>query len=330
MSSHMKESRPKSARRAIALEREEKLCLYEELHAQGACSLSLFKTLKISQATYYRWKRAYGSKGLNGLLPKSRRPHKVRAKEVLTKSMITKIKDLRNENPMFGEAKIHALLGRGGISISQSSVKRALKYLMGRNLVVPVVVLKCAKERKQLRDFRQSHSKRLPKDYRAQLQIDHTLVNLHGKEIKQFVAVEKHTRLCISKAYLSADSINATDFLNKVLKQFPVPVEDVQVDGGPEFRAEFEKACQRKTLPLFVLPPNSPKINGKVERLNQTWKDEFYLMNYNDLNISIEELNKRIDKWQKYYNEERPHRALKDENNRLLTPIQYFYYSHIY
>jgi transposase InsO family protein len=73
-----------------------------------------------------------------------------------------------------------------------------------------------------------------------------------------------------------------------------------------------------------VLPPRSPKINGKVKRLNETWKDEFYLIHYNDLSANLEELNRQIDDWQKYYNEERLHRALKDENNNLFTPIEYF------
>jgi transposase len=253
--------RTNNMRRAIALEREETLCLYKELHAQSTCSLSLSKTLKISSATYYRWKRAYGSKGLTGLLPKSIKPHRVRTREVLTQSMITKIKKLRNQNPMYSRAKIHALLLRSGITISQSSVNRTLKDLMSRNLVVPVVVLKCAKERKLIRDFKQSHSKRLSKNY-----LDHTLLNLRGIEIKQFVAVEKHTRYCVSKAYANVHSANTADFLNKVITQLPMPLEDIQVDGGTEFRAEFEKACKDKILPLFVLP----EINGKIERLNQT------------------------------------------------------------
>ena len=32
----------------------------------------------------------------------------------------------------------------------------------------------------------------------------------------------------------------------------------VQVDGGNEFAAEFEQACQQRGLHLFVLPPRSP------------------------------------------------------------------------
>ena len=47
-------------------------------------------------------------------------------------------------------------------------------------------------------------------------------------------------------------------------------------DGGSEFAAEFEEACQQKQLPLFVLPPKSPKLNGHVERSHRTHNEEFY------------------------------------------------------
>jgi hypothetical protein len=34
----------------------------------------------------------------------------------------------------------------------------------------------------------------------------------------------------------------------------PFPVKAIQVDGGAEFMAEFESACEKKGLRLFVLP----------------------------------------------------------------------------
>jgi hypothetical protein len=42
------------------------------------------------------------------------------------------------------------------------------------------------------------------------------------------------------------------------------------VDGGGEFAAAFEQACQQKELLLFVLPPKSPKLNAHVERSHRT------------------------------------------------------------
>jgi hypothetical protein len=43
----------------------------------------------------------------------------------------------------------------------------------------------------------------------------------------------------------------------------PFPIRALQIDGGPEFAAEFEQACQQRGLHLFVLPPRSPKLNGR-------------------------------------------------------------------
>jgi putative transposase len=56
----------------------------------------------------------------------------------------------------------------------------------------------------------------------------------------------------------------------------PFPIRALQVDGGSEFAAEFEQACQTRRLPLFVLPPRSPKLNGHVERAQRTHNEEFY------------------------------------------------------
>ncbi len=55
----------------------------------------------------------------------------------------------------------------------------------------------------------------------------------------------------------------------------PFRIAALQVDGS-EFAAEFEQACQARSLPLFVLPPRSPKLNGHVERAHRTHNEEFY------------------------------------------------------
>jgi hypothetical protein len=69
---------------------------------------------------------------------------------------------------------------------------------------------------------------------------------------------------------------SAARFLETLLERLPFPVRALQVDGGSEFAAEFEQACQQKQLPLFVLPPQSPKLNAHVERSHRTHNEEFY------------------------------------------------------
>ena len=87
-----------------------------------------------------------------------------------------------------------------------------------------------------------------------------------------------------------------------------------------EFRKYFEEACKELNIPLFVLPPYSPKYNGRIERSNRTIREEFYnnkkllencitRADYND------KLKEYIDK----YNNYRPHQALDFK-----TPMEYY------
>lgn len=50
----------------------------------------------------------------------------------------------------------------------------------------------------------------------------------------------------------------------------PFPLRSIQVDGGSEFMADFEDACEALGIPLHVLPPRRPQWNGCVERANRS------------------------------------------------------------
>ncbi|MDP1702095.1 MAG: integrase core domain-containing protein [Aestuariivirga sp.] len=80
--------------------------------------------------------------------------------------------------------------------------------------------------------------------------------------------------------------------------------------------AEFEEACEKRAIKLFVLLPKSPKLNGAVERCNGTRRYEFY--ETYDLPTSVEALNPILDSFQHLYNHYWPHGALAG-----LTPNQY-------
>jgi transposase InsO family protein len=82
----------------------------------------------------------------------------------------------------------------------------------------------------------------------------------------------------------------------------------LQVDGGSEFAAEFELACQQKELPLFVLPPKSPKLNAHVERSHRTHNEEFYQVQADS--DQVPRLNHQLRSWEHTYNCVRPHQSL--------------------
>ena len=59
---------------------------------------------------------------------------------------------------------------------------------------------------------------------------------------------------------------------------------------------------------MFVLPTNSPKLNGYVERAHLTHTEEFYEVT--DSSFNIAELNSELLVWEKVYNIVRPHQSL--------------------
>ena len=80
--------------------------------------------------------------------------------------------------------------------------------------------------------------------------------------------------------------------------------------------ADFETACQRDRVRLFVLPPRSPKLNGCVERANRTHTEEFWECYDGDLDLLA--VQAALRNWEHVYNTFRPHQALG-----YLTPLQF-------
>jgi putative transposase len=99
-------------------------------------------------------------------------------------------------------------------------------------------------------------------------------------------------------------------------KKGPFPVKAIQVDGGSEFMAEFETACQAKGVALYLLPSRSPQMNGASERCNGAWRYEF--CETYELPSGVEQLNPILESYQHLYNNHRPHGALDG-----MTPAQY-------
>lgn len=309
-----------NSKRPILLKRKKIIEDWLELKSKGVDDDTLQRIFKISRATFFRWNRGFKSRGLYGLMPKSTRPIHVRQPSVLTNSILAKIRAFREAYPFYGKVKIHALCLKHGISLSQASVGRALHYFMKKDLITPIPILKCSKERKFIRKFTNSYSQRLPKHHKSPIQLDHTIINLRGTEHRVFVAYDTFSKFALCKSYKHATSNNASDFLNLLLKHWPYKPTELQVDGGSEFRASFELSCKTNNIKLFVLPPRSPKLNAGVERYNQTLQDEYFLPNYNELPTQVDLLNQKLFEWQKYYNESRPHRSLLDKCGVPISP----------
>jgi transposase InsO family protein len=223
------------------------------------------------------------------------------------------VERLRLDFPMWGKAKIGPLARELGFCVSDATVGRILSELIKRGRV-PAAPDLLRKIGPRSAPKKRPYAVRKPNHVAFEkpgdvVQIDTLSISiLPGQAIKQFTAYDPFAKWTVAKPYKRATAKNAADFLARVRAQMPDPVKAVQIDGGSEFMAEFEQACADAKIPLYVLPPRSPKLNGAVERCNGAWRYEFYACS--DLPLDINKIAERVDAFQRLYNNHRPHGAL--------------------
>lgn len=262
-----------------------------------------------SRATVYRWLKRYDPTDLRSLRPRSRRPHRTR-KQQWTPAQEQAVRDLRHRYPREGKAKLHYRLRTAGLRLAESTIGRILASLKRRQLLTEPHAVRERKRRPQ-----RPYATRVPKDKRqptepgAMVQLDTMhLRPLPNVERRQFSAIDVVSRCAVFGVRASATAGTATAFLDELISRMPVPIQAIQVDGGAEFMAGFERACEQRDIALYVLPPRSPKLNGRVERLNGTARREFWECYGGDLDLPT--LQDALLAFETEYNTERPHQAL--------------------
>jgi len=271
----------------------------------GLSALAAARIVGVPRATLYRWEKR--------LEPRSCRPHRLR-RPAWSPALVQAVEELRADNPMWGKRKLTVLLRREGFAVSISTIGRILRHLMARGVVTPVPILRRKPGGRRFRLIGKHHARRLPKGLKPSrpgeiVQVDTMFVSpAPGRAHKHFTAYDPVARWTVAGVAGRASANLAAGFLDKLLADMPFTVSGIQVDGGSEFRADFERACQAKGIDLYVLPPKRPQLNGAVERCNGAWRYEFYAAY--DLPHRLDRLQPFLDAFAHRYNHHRPHDAL--------------------
>ena len=308
-----------------SLEKKIKILDFEKKHGLEAT----IEAFEVSRASIYIWKKKLKENNSKiECLKNKAKGGSYRVSKVCKKT-IKYIETLRNEKGKIGKEKIEHLLKSNGIdNISASTVGRILKKLKEEKRIdqnEQKVRINGATGKLVAKQKKKTRKKRLIDKYFSKanevgnLQID-TIVEIRDGIRKYIIqAIDVYSRICFSYAYSSASSLIAKDFFIKLQKVLPYKVKRVQVDNGSEFEKDFSKHLSELNISIFKTYPKSPKMNAKVERLNRTTQEEFYLRYKSLLWDNIEAFNKKLVKWVLWYNTERPHWSLK-----FLSPLKFY------
>ena len=290
----------------------------DHYEAHGRNAAFTCRHFGISRQTFYRWRRRYEPHRLESLEERSHRPRRVR-QPTWSRELVLAVLHLREEYPRWGKDKLVVLLRRQGWVASTSMVGRILARLKARG-VLREPPRAGISTRKRL--WRRPYAIRKPKGYAVRepgdlVQVETLDVRpLPGVVLKHFTARDVVSRWDVVEAHTRATATTAAGFLNALQTRMPFPIKAIQVDGGSEFQAGFEQACQQRDILLFTLPPRSPKLNGHVERAQRTHTEEFYEVV--EFSLEVATLNQELQAWEHTYNTVRPHQALG-----YLTPQQF-------
>ncbi len=272
----------------------------------------------ISRQSFYRWKHRYNPYHLATLEDRSHRPRRLR-QPTWSRELELAVLHLREQRPRWGKDKLAPLLRTRRWEVSTSMVGRILRRLKARGVLREPLRSGVSTHKRQ---WQRPYAVRKPKGYQVQapgdlVQVDTLDVRpLPGVIFKHFTARDVVSRWDVLEAHTRATATTAVGFLDALQSRMPFAVKAIQVDGGSEFQAAFEQACQNRGIQLFVLPPRSPKLNGCVERAQRTHTEEFYEVT--DFPLQMPALNQQLLAWEHTYNTIRPHQALG-----YLTPRQF-------
>jgi len=304
------------------------LNLAEELgNISKAC-----KVMGVSRDSFYRYKELSEKGGLDALINKSRKvPNpKNRVDESTEKEVVAHA----IEQPAHGQTRTSNELRKKGVFVSPNGVRsiwlrnnlenfkkrlRALEEKVAQDGIILSDSQVAALEKKKQDDISCGEIETAHPGYLGS-QDTFYVGNLKGVgRIYQQTFVDTYSKIAFAKLYTTKTPITAADMLNdKVLPFFgenELPMLRMLTDRGTEYCGRVEHHDYQLYLAVNDIEHTKtkamhPQTNGICERFHKTILNEFYQVTFRKkLYSSLEELQKDLDEWINYYNNERTHQG---------------------
>lgn len=260
--------------------------------AKRQASLHAMTRLKVSE------RRAAKVLGLNRST-KRYKPHP-RDDEELIRAM----KAVVGQHRRFGLPRVHYLLRRQGVVVSRSRCARVYRMLG--------LQLKSRRRKKMLSVPRTPFAKAAKANeiWSFDFVSDRTE---SSRKLKTLSIVDDCTKkspgLLVEYSILSKDVTDYFDSLPNLPKK-------LRCDNGPEMTSQhFLDWAHKRGIEIEYIQPGKPIQNAFIESFNSRLRDE--CLNENVF-LDLADAKKKIERWRRYYNEQRPHTSLN-----MKTPVEY-------
>jgi len=264
---------------------------YPRLSARAFCQAG-----EVPYTTFSRWWDAWRRRDKKALVDRPRRPHH------FPKALPGHVLDIIRKAHLqlgLGVKRLHAYLKKAGlISCSLSSVYRVLRRA-GALVRRP---------RRPKPDW-QRYSKALPGE-RAQMDL---LYLPEGRY--QLTLIDDCSRVLAATVLTRRTSAAVCEVLPRLLGSIPFPLRCIQTDNGSEFARAFSQVLAKQGIRHVRIRPRTPHLNGKVERVQRTMREEHW---DGVVKGSVEDWERRLGAYVRFYNTKRLHSALG-----FSTPLMY-------
>lgn len=304
------------------------LNLAEELgNVSKAC-----KVMGLSRDTFYRYKSAVEEGGVDALFDQSRRkPNlKNRVDEAVEEAVIAYAVDF----PAHGQHRASNELRKRGTFVSGSGVRsiwvrhqlanfkdrlKALEAKVAAEGVILTETQVAALEKKKHDDEACGEIETVHPGYLGSQDTFYVGTFKGVGRVYQQTFVDTYSKVAFAKLYTTKTPICAADLLNdKVLpffEQHDLPMLRILTDRGTEYCGKAEQHDYQLYLALNDIEhtktkTQSPQTNGICERFHKTILQEFYQVTLRKkIYDNVELLQKDLDEWLLYYNNERTHQG---------------------
>ena len=268
--------------------------LAEELgNVSKAC-----KVMGLSRDTFYRYKSAVETGGVEALFDKTRRKpnHKNRVEEAIE----LVVKDYAVEYPAHGQLRASNELRKRGIFVSPSGVRsvwlrhqlasfkdrlKALETRVASEGIILTEAQVAALEKKKHDDEACGEIETAHPGYLGSQDTFYVGTLKGVGRIYQQTFVDTYSKVAFAKLYTTKTPITSADILNdKVLPFFEyqqLPMLRILTDRGTEYCGKVEQHDYQLYLAINNIDhtktkANSPQTNGICERFHKTILQEFY------------------------------------------------------